>query len=497
MAALYLWPLLPFLAVLIALQRIAGKIGGRAAAIVSLGLGVLCIEILHEFAPGNIDHHNVQYALTLWTIAFLCEARDNARAGLYAALTCAVSLAIGLETLPYVAVAILVVVFLWIVEGEAAAAFARNFGLAICAAAVALLLGATAARYRFSGTCDTYSLFYAVPLIVGGAGLAGLARLGAIMRTRASRAVAVAGLALVTVALAGSIAPACLAGPYAQMDPALQSIFLARIAEAYPAFRFAHVALSEFVTGYVYAVFGLTIAFAVAFRAAPGARFAPAVLCAFAAMGLVMATAEFRAAPFAILAALPAIAAFIARVLLSRMSRGILAPIAALAAVLLLSDAGFALIGGTLVEPAAHVAKRIEAYRAQLACGSAEGMAPLARLGKGRVAGFVDQGPAVLVYTADSVVAGPYHRNAAGIVDSDRLFAGSPAEAAAVLKKRGIDYVMVCTASPDWPWYIAQGGHKGLIARIAKNRLPPWLRPAGRDETGHVRVYRVIKSRLP
>ena len=315
-------------------------------------------------------------------------------------------------------------------------------------------------------------------------------------RTYRRRTLAIATLAAITIALAGTTAPICLAGPYAQMDPRLQDIFLNRINEAYSAFRFAHLALSEFVAGYIYAIFGLAAAIWVFFTAPPDERFAPAILCAFAIMGLIVGTLEFRAIPFAMIATLPAIAVFIRREIISRMKPGILAPFAAAAAVLFLSGAAFQLAGGTLVESNAHLVERIGAFQAQLGCGSGEGLAPLVRLPKGRVAGFVDQGPAILLNTSDSAIAGPYHRDAAGIIDTYRLFTGTTSRAASILKARNIDYLMVCTAAPDWRWYQEHAGKDALIADLAQSRLPEWLEPAGHDNTGHVRVYRVVKSSL-
>jgi hypothetical protein len=103
------------------------------------------------------------------------------------------------------------------------------------------------------------------------------------------------------------------------------------------------------------------------------------------------------------------------------------------------------------------------------------------------VAGFIDQGPAILAYTSDAAIAGPYHRDAAGILDSYAIFTG--ADPHTVLKTRGIDYVMTCSASPDWQYYRAKGG---LIAQLAAHRRPAWLIPSG--IAGDVAVYRVAKS---
>ena len=111
-------------------------------------------------------------------------------------------------------------------------------------------------------------------------------------------------------------------------------------------------------------------------------------------------------------------------------------------------------------------------------------LALLKELPVGRVAGFVDQGPAILAYTDDAAIAGPYHRDAAGILDSYEIFTGP--QPRAILARRGIDYLMTCRAAPDWDFYQARGG---LIAGLAKGQVPPWLVPAGRN--GDVEVYRV------
>jgi hypothetical protein len=154
---------------------------------------------------------------------------------------------------------------------------------------------------------------------------------------------------------------------------------------------------------------------------------------------------------------------------------------------LLVSDASFALVGAD-IEGEAQQAARIKAFQAQFACGEKDAMAPLNRLAPGRVAAFVDQGPAVLLNTPDSVIAGPYHRDADGIEDMYAIFTGTEAEARAILKRRGIAYLMACRAAPDWKYYIDRAP-AGLLARLAHNRRPPWLAPAG--QSGDTFVWKI------
>jgi hypothetical protein len=111
-------------------------------------------------------------------------------------------------------------------------------------------------------------------------------------------------------------------------------------------------------------------------------------------------------------------------------------------------------------------------------------MGLLNALPSGRVAGFVDQGPAIMAYTKDSAIAGPYHRDAAGILDTYDLFTGPNPRS--ILQKRGIEYLMTCRAAPDWDFYAARGG---LMAQLAAGQVPRWLTPAG--NSGDVTFYRV------
>jgi len=451
--ALKAWPLIVLFAVLAALARTATALGGQIAAITVLVLGLFAVQLNGLFAAGNIDHHNVQLALMLWTLAFLVEVRAVA-----AAVCIALGLAVGLESLPYCAVACAIAA-LWLRDEPT---LARAFGITLAIASIVLLLTSTATRFRFTPACDTYSLFYSSLAAVGGAGLAAISYLPR------QRFATMAGLAVTLAVLAALINPACLAGPYGGMAPELKSIWLSRINEAQPAFAFASFAPSEFVGAYVYACFALAACFF-----APGARRHWPVI-ALAATALLVATLQIRAVPFAILFALPGLAAALSRLKLVPLAFGLL----------LGSDITFAL-AGDFIEGPGHD-KRMAAYTSQVGCADEKSLAPLKALPPGRVAAFVDQGPAVLANTRHAAIAGPYHRNADGILDSYAIFAGR--DPRGVLNARGIDYVMTCSASPDWEFYRAKGG---LVAGLAAYHVPSWLIPAG--SKGQVAVYRVAR----
>lgn len=451
--ALKLWPLLLFGCALFLLVRLAAALGRETAGIAVLPLALLCTEVLGTFAPGNIDHHNLQLVLMLTALAGIVEQRPR-----LTAIAVALGLGVGLESLPYAVVAI------------GLSLFDRNnlrpFGLTLLASALVLLVATTADPYRLTPVCDTYSLFYGALLMAAGAGAAAISFLPR------HRLAGFGVLALVLLGLAALLNPVCLAGPYGGLDPRMRTLFFARINEAHPIWEFVKLAPSETVGGYVYAAFALLMC-----SFAPEGRARRAVML-FAATALVVATIQFRAVPFALLFALPGLAAALVTLMEKR-------SVILLAVMILLCSGAAFILAGAMVEGQDRVAARARAFKAQEDCGYTPSLAVLQDLPPGRVAAFVDQGPGILAYSGDSVIAGPYHRDAAGILDSYAIFTGPGPRA--ILKRRGIDYLMTCRAAPDWDFYRARGG---LVAQLAKGDVPGWLMPAG--HSGDVDVYRVV-----
>jgi hypothetical protein len=450
--ALTAWPLLLFLAALLLLVRIAFVMAGPRAVVTAMALALLCSGLYATFAPGNIDHHGLQLVVML--AALLCVVERRPALG---AAAVALGLGVGLESLPYALAAIAFFVF----DQEKS----RAFGLTLAGMALLMLAATTASVYRFLPACDTYSLFYAVLLVVGGAGLVAISFLPR------HRLAALIVLALALLALAAILNPVCFAGPYAGMDARMRLIFLDRINEARPVWSFFTLAPAQVVGGYLYAVFALAMC-----ALAPPGRTRLAVMV-FTAVALLVATFQYRGVNFALLFALPGLAAALVRLTARR-------SIVWLAAAILVLNGGAFILAGAIVEGQDRVALRAMRFAAQEDCGHEPALAALKALPPGRVAAFVDQGPTILAYTGDAVIAGPYHRGSAGILDSYAIFAG--ADPRAVLQKRGINYLMTCRAAPDWNFY---RDHGGLIAQLAAGQIPAWLTPAG--HSGAVELYKV------
>jgi hypothetical protein len=120
-AAMLAWTTLLMAAALAFTLRIARAVGGDWALLPAV---IICTAALHfggVFAPGDIDHHNVQLTLSLAAMTALIIGRGHI-AGIAAGAACALMLAVGMETLPYVAVAGLTVSAAYLLGGRTEAA---------------------------------------------------------------------------------------------------------------------------------------------------------------------------------------------------------------------------------------------------------------------------------------------------------------------------------------------------------------------------------------
>jgi hypothetical protein len=488
LGAVRLWPLLTALPVFLAVTRIGAKLAGREGGIIALVLMATCVAALGTFVPGRIDHHNVQLALCLWMAACLIE-EDRPWLFAVAAPLGAFSLAIGLETLPYVLTASLFATGLAVADGKRFDASARGFGFAFAGTAALLFTLAPDAE-RHLPSCDAYSLFYAPIAVAGGLGLAALTFLPASPRLRFAGAF---GLAIALLGLAFATNRTCLGGPYAQVDPALDALWLSRIEEAQPAWRFAFQEPAYFFAGYLYAVFCF-IATVTACALSGDMRRKLLVMALLTGSALTVATLEVRGVTFTCLLGIPGVAALMVfglrRIEKLKVSKAVQLCLA-MAMLIGASDVAFDGVGKALLKslPPLPLARDGNA----LACIQADTLSRLDALPAGTVAAFVDQGPRILAYSRDSAIAGPYHRDAQGIIDINSIFAGAPDSARAVLTARKASYVLSCSGSPDYRFYIHENKN-GLLAQLDRGAIPSWLKPVAlRDPHNVLRLYRVAQ----
>jgi len=491
--ALIVWPTALLLAFLAGVARLASELSGHVAARLALVLAVLMAPVLQNFRTGSIHHHNLQLVLLIWALAFFARMpsrlRDAAAAGVLGGL----SVAVGQEMVPAVAVLASVVGLRWVVEGDSCKRTTAAYAVALAAGVIVLGVLTVAPRDYLTVHCDAISIGQVGALAVGGFGLAGLVMLRQ-LTSMVSRAIAAVGVALLLAAFVRMAAPQCLAGPYAQLDPRLAALWLASVNEARSLFSMMRDLPQE-----VPAYFGLPLAAlllgTIQCVRERGERRWNWIACVASLAALVLVSLwELRGASGANALAAVLVPAALLRMLPAPDDRSSYFGVSrvALLAILFLNPVTLLLLGNGAayaVMATGVAARQVIKSGDAGTCQRAADYAALATLPRGRVLGFIDAGPFILLESPHAVLAAPYHRNQAGNNAMLDMFLAAPDDAKALMAARGIDYVAFCPGAPERYNYVATAP-TSLVAALSRNEVPRFLERIPFDDTD-LAVFRV------
>jgi hypothetical protein len=494
--AMAVWPPLTFLPVLAALRAAAVRLGGERAAIPALVLAVTCLKATWQFFPGRIDHHNVQIALSCILLACLLAPRRWTGA-LGAGLTCGAMLAVGFETLPLVAVAGAAYALRYGLDGEARNE-AAMFGLAIAGStALFFFLTLPVSRYGVA-TCDALSVS-ALGLAVGGGLALALAAQALGPATTRLRFAAAAAAGLFALAVFGLTEPACLAGPFGQVDPAIRPIWLDHVDEVQPIHHVWAESRLRALMAVVDPALALLLAPLVLAFGGRRARFGAWVSIAFVAVSLAVGLVQVRNTVYPNLLAIPLLATAVVALAERRGRAGGSALVATAAGTMLASSTTLAVaLSAIPAIPAAGEAGRLAALTDRATCYDSRIYRALAELPPGRVLAFVESGPFLLLSTPHAVLSAPYHRNAHGLIAASRILSLPPGQAEGLARVEGVDLVAICTHSSTLQRMRGESPDPGadprLALRLVAGAVPAWLEPVPTG-TPALLAYRVRPAR--
>jgi hypothetical protein len=224
-----LWPLLVFWAFVYLLAREAQIRGGRTAALLSIPLTVTCIIGIVQFLPGGIDHHNAMILGAVIGILRLARSFDDPRAGWSAGVLLGLGTAVGYEALALTAASLPAAALYALLPhrsllGPSRAAFAFAATLAVALAIT------TAPESMLTSHCDVLSMNLVLLAAYGAVGVSVVAA----MEDRLSLLAKLVLLALtggVGLSVYAAAQPACLTGPFGEVDPALFPVWLGSVSE--------------------------------------------------------------------------------------------------------------------------------------------------------------------------------------------------------------------------------------------------------------------------
>jgi hypothetical protein len=469
-----LWPSLIFTAYLALISHQMNRLFGQKTACYALLAAALQPLLTGLAMPGRIDHHNVQYLLI--TAMVFASVSTEKKAVWGAGILGALSLAIGFETLPFVAVPGLALAIIWIMSGhETDMAKLYGFGLSLLIGAVLLTMFQTGHFPWVETHCDTL----AAPglSLLGGSVIAtgvvyALNNKGFFQTWQArGLSIGLAGICIIAACLA--LFPHCAAGPYAGLPEAVRLQWLPKVLEAMPLIP-ALQAYPESTLATFGPLFMACLVLVAAARIETGVkRHLLGTSAAIATLGLVIGFTQVRSAYIA--SAFIPIAGGYGLVWLLKcfeQNKGTGVRAALTSSVILLFSAPWVVpIKGLQMLGAASE----PAMARPSATMNAKDLQSLNALPSGRIMSLIDWGPNLLLHTHHSIIAAPYHRNAAGILAALQGLGGNEADLQQVMSENKADYLIL-------PRTIDTLSPQSIGAQIATGLASPsWLKAVAMD----------------
>lgn len=463
-------PLLPYSILLFGLAITARRLIDKRAFLLPI-LAMIVANLTNSmFMPERIDHHGWQLALLSVSMAGLADPK-RVRGGITLGISTALSLAIGLEMIIYLAVAGAAVALFWVAderERNRAAAYAVSLGggLAFCF----LVFASYANRLA---VCDALSPVWLSSMLVASALLLGLAWLTpADWRMRLALA-AVAGI--VIAAFHALMWPQCL-GRLEGVSPEVNYLWLSHVREARPVYKHgwqvATLILSLPVTG--------TIGWILLgwrnrvdrdlFRRTVGAA-----LPAIAAMLLLFW--QTRTGPAAqLMGVVGAVAIIWVLVPVFDRARNIVVRTLGVIAIALIGLGAVIPLGMDFAPGRKLSPREVQVERANRLCNFIGSYRPIALQPKGIVFTWVDLAPRLITVTHHDSIMGPYHRNGEQIADTMKAFRGSADQARQIFAKYHSDYLLSCPNSSTTTIFMSEAPN-GFYGQLERGQVPKWLTP--------------------
>lgn len=453
-----------------------------------LVLGFVLIFAAGEFSPGRIDHHNGQILAMMMILFGL--AREGGRGGRFVGTGAALSLVIGLECLPFVAVALALVAMGYALRVPFSRHTLAETGASMMFVSVVSGLAFLGPSGMLQTACDAYSAPYLAALCGFGACFWFCARLlpeGAAALTR-FLALAVCGV-LVACGLV-FLFPACLDGPYQMIDPVSRFYWFERIGQEQGLLGFRQI--GQATTAVLMMLALLTL---IAFFACPwwrqetrrSARHWAAFLFACSSLMTTLLLIRYVRFPAALMPVFLPLGLMACVEMLST-AQGRWAKAVVITPLLVLATA---VVGLHILVPH-RPGEQDAVWLMSMDDCRGEDFADLTGLAPGRILAPLGIGIPLATHVPDgvSVMAIPFHRAAPGIRLSFTAFAGIDADARKAALDEA-DYVAVCQLPFPVPLEEAP-----LYATLVSGKDWPGLVPVAGAEPGRLRIYRVVHDAL-
>lgn len=486
--AISLWPpfsaLLVIWGVLTGVQHVSGPAWPQARTFALVLLAFMLILQI-RFAPGSIDHHNLQIGLLAISIGFALDPHLGFKSGVISGIALALSLAVGVEVYAFVAVicGFFALMFLW--KGNELRAGLKGFGMAF-AGTLALVFVATIAPKNYNLIyCDAFSLITLSAGVLGGGGLAILASIGS-SKSMMWRFGGLVILGFLCGTLLWFQAPQCLANPLDELPSEVRSLWLGNVVEAQPLFfnREEWFFTPPFAIGTTCVALVVTV-----LSLKSGQVSSPSILLgALLTIALLLTFYQIRFYVFGSIFALFVLAPWVADIYTKEQGK---TDEPSVGYILALGVSIPILWGFPAVFLKEDVPQPKPGEPTAAACYSDSVLQALTELPKGMVVATDNGTPHILMHTEHRVLAGNYHRNSAGIAAGIDIFTSEAADAKSQIAKTGAEYLHFCRSTQE-SIVFADYAPEGLMADLLKSNPPEYLEIIPPElEDGAVTLYRI------
>lgn len=478
-------PMIPYLLLLYSLALTAQRLLGPTAYVLAFLALIFAESNNGMFTPERIDHHGWQLALLALSISSIADPK-RVRGGLILGISSALSLAIGLEMIIYLALAGVGQVLFWVEdvgERERLRAYALSLG-----GGTALCFLVFASNDNWGAVCDALSPVWLSDALLGSALMFAMAWISPGDWKRRLALALVAGI--IIGGFHGLTWPHCLSRPEG-VSPEVDRLWLSHVKEARPFYthgwRIATLLMVLPVTGLI--GWGLLGWWHWTDRDLRRRTIASAIPCLAATLLLFWQT---RTGPASQMLALVGCAAFIWIIIPKSWNSETpsIRIIVTVLAVIFGCGAVVPIVVGFI--PEEKPSKRDAAIgKANRLCGTLWGLHEVALQPRGRVMTFVDLGPRLITVTHHDTVSGPYHRNGPQIGDTMNFWRGSADQAHAIARKYGSNYVLSCPNSSTTTIFDSEAP-KGFYVQLTRGQVPSWLTPVALSKDSPYRMWRVV-----
>ena len=479
-------PMLPYLVLLFGVALTARRVIDRRAFFLPV-LALIVAGLSNSmFMPERIDHHGWQLALLAVSVAGLADPRA-ARGGVTLGITTALSLAIGLEMLIYLAIAGAAVALFWAIDaGQRRRAIAYSVSLGGGVAFCFLVFASYANRLA---VCDALSPVWLSDILLASALLLGIAWFSpADWRVRFGL-LAVAG---VVIAAFHALAwPQCLGRPE-NVSPETYTLWLSHVREARPVYRQTWQVATLILALPITATIGWAL---LAWRNRIDGDLFRRTIAAWAPAltALLLLFWQVRTGPAAqMLAVVGAVAIIWVLAPYFERARNPFVQVVGLVSIALVGLGAVVPLGIDYAPQRKLTPREIQIERANRLCNFIGSYHPIALMPKGVVFTFIDLAPRLITVTHHDSIMGPYHRNGDQIVDAMKAFRGSADQAHQIIEKYHSDYLLTCPMSSTTTIFTSEAP-KGFYAQLEKGQVPAWLTPVELPKDSPFKMWRIVR----